>query len=137
MSSGLQLHDVMGNKYTIQLVIVEYGVILYSWGSILSPSLPPSLPPFLPPSLIVHCVCHFLYPQFTQVDAFSRDAYSRTGQGLLGAITTVHPFTLSTVLERTVQVVDSLGEVRKRRRRRRRKRRRRRCRSICTKSYEA
>ena len=30
-SSGLRLHGVVDNKHIIQLVIVEYSVIFYSW----------------------------------------------------------------------------------------------------------
>ena len=50
--------------------------------------------------------------QFTQVDEYAREPYSKMGQDLIGAIATVHPFTLSTLLERAVEALDNIGEVR-------------------------
>ena len=52
-----------------------------------------------------------LFPQFTQVEEYARDAYSRTGHSLLDTIARVHPFIISTLLEETRKVVDEIGEV--------------------------
>ncbi len=50
--------------------------------------------------------------QCTQVTEFARDAYSRTGHSLLDSIAIVHPFVMSTIMQRVERAVETVGEVR-------------------------
>ena len=51
--------------------------------------------------------------QCTHVVEYARDTYSRTGSTLLDSIAIVHPFTISTLLNRATTPTGSIREVRK------------------------
>ncbi len=63
------------------------------------------LDPVIPSSLSSSLQC-------TQVTEFARDAYSRTGHSLLDSIAIVHPFILTTLMQRVEGAVEQVGEVR-------------------------
>ena len=52
-----------------------------------------------------------MFSQFTQVEEYARDAYSRTGCSLIGTIASVHPFIITVMLNKVYHVIQDIGEV--------------------------
>ena len=59
--------------------------------------------------MCVLCSTHFL--QCTQLVEFARDAYSDTGTMLLDSIAIIHPFVISTIVQKTRDNIGGAGEV--------------------------